>query len=63
MKSRGGGITDISLIDKSSQLTGYFQLFATFKTVDAMGANFINSCLEEFANIFKNSTQLFNQKT
>ena len=24
-----------------------------------MGANFINSCLEEFANIFKNSTQLF----
>ena len=59
MKSRGGGITDISLIDKSSQLTGYFQLFATFKTVDAMGANFINSCLEEFANIFKNSTQLF----
>ena len=62
MKSRGGGITDISLIDKSSQLTGYFQLFATFKTVDAMGANFINSCLEEFANIFKNSTQLFEAK-
>ena len=59
MKSRGGGITDIGLIDKSSQLTGYFQLFATFKTVDAMGANFINSCLEEFANIFKNSTQLY----
>ncbi len=62
MKSRGGGITDISLIDKSSQITGYFQLFATFKTVDAMGANFINSCLEEFANIFKNSTQLFEAK-
>ena len=62
MKSRGGGITDISLIDKSSQLAGYFQLFATFKTVDAMGANFINSCLEEFANIFKNSTQLFEAK-
>ena len=59
MKSRGGGITDINLIDKSSQLNGYFQLFATFKTVDAMGANFINSCLEEFANIFKNSTQLY----
>ncbi len=59
MKSRGGGIIDITLIDKSSQLTGYFQLFATFKTVDAMGANFINSCLEEFANIFKNSTQLY----
>ena len=62
MKYRGGGITDISLIDKSSQLAGYFQLFATFKTVDAMGANFINSCLEEFANIFKNSTQLFEAK-
>ncbi len=62
MKSRGGGIIDISLVDKSSQLAGYFQLFATFKTADAMGANFINSCLEEFANIFKNSTQLFSTK-
>ena len=62
MKSRGGGIIDISLVDKSSQLAGYFQLFATFKTADAMGANFINSCLEEFANIFKNSTQLFSAK-
>ena len=62
MKSRGGGIIDISLVDKSSQLAGYFQLFATFRTADAMGANFINSCLEEFANIFKNSTQLFSTK-
>ena len=62
MKSRGGGIIDVSLVDKSSQLAGYFQLFATFKTADAMGANFINSCLEEFANIFKNSTQLFSTK-
>ena len=59
MESRGGGITDIKLIDKSSDLSGYFQLFATFNTVDAMGANFINSCLEEFAYVFKKSIKLF----
>tara|TARA_X000001036_G_scaffold257466_1_gene239429 strand:+ start:39 stop:1349 length:1311 start_codon:yes stop_codon:yes gene_type:complete len=60
MKSRGGGIMDIKLIDKSSDLPGYYQIFATFKTADAMGANFINSCLEQFAKIFTNSIKSFN---
>ena len=62
MNSRGGGIVDIKLIDKSSDLPGYYQIFATFKTADAMGANFINSCLEEFAKIFTNSIKLFNKE-
>ena len=53
MEKRGGGILDIELRDKTSQLKNYYQLHATFETLDAMGANFINSCLEQFAKTFK----------
>ncbi len=49
MQNRGGGITDIVLIDKTKEMPNYFQLHGTFETADAMGANFINSCLENFA--------------
>lgn len=49
MEARGGGIQDIELVDKTNEMAGYYQLKATFNTVDSMGANFINSCLEEFA--------------
>ncbi|RXJ49830.1 hydroxymethylglutaryl-CoA reductase, degradative [Gelidibacter gilvus] len=53
MKKRGGGILDIKLMDKTEELKDYYQLHATFETLDAMGANFINSCLEQFAKTFK----------
>jgi len=53
MRLRGGGISDIQLIDKSDLEPGYFQLEARFETCDSMGANFINSVLEEFAKILK----------
>ncbi|RZJ66264.1 MAG: hydroxymethylglutaryl-CoA reductase, degradative [Flavobacterium sp.] len=53
MQKRGGGILDIELRDKTSLLDGYYQLHATFETKDSMGANFINSCLEQFAKILK----------
>ena len=53
MEKRGGGITDIVLKDKTNAISGYYQLHATFETQDAMGANFINSCLEQFAKTFK----------
>ncbi len=49
MEKRGGGITGIELRDKTSELEGYYQLHCRFETLDAMGANFINSCLEQFA--------------
>ncbi|HKK09743.1 MAG TPA: hypothetical protein VJ939_02850, partial [Bacteroidales bacterium] len=49
MENRGGGIEDIELVDMTHEMDNYFQLKATFNTVDSMGANFINSCLEEFA--------------
>ncbi len=48
MERRGGGVTGIELRDLRENLTDYFQLHVTFNTMDAMGANFINSCLEEF---------------
>lgn len=52
MERRGGGILDIELRNKSEDLEHYYQLHATFETLDAMGANFINSCLEQFAKTF-----------
>src|SRR5690606_5913020 len=53
MEKRGGGITDIRLRDMGHALGGYHQLHCTFETLDAMGANFINSCLEAFAQCLK----------
>ncbi len=50
MQKRGGGVTSLELIDKTHDIENYYQLYATFETCDAMGANFINSCLEELAN-------------
>jgi len=59
MQSRGGGIIDIELRNKTKDIKGYYQLHATFETLDAMGANFINSCLEQFAKTFKNEALNF----
>jgi hydroxymethylglutaryl-CoA reductase len=53
MQKRGGGILDIILKDKTDLLPNYYQLHATFETKDSMGANFINSCLEQFAKTLK----------
>lgn len=53
MRNRGGGILNIKLIDKTAELEDYFQLKASFDTVDSMGANFINSCLEQFGKTLK----------
>ncbi len=59
MKKRGGGILDIELRDKTLDIDNYYQLHASFETLDAMGANFINSCLEQFAKTFKNEALTF----
>ena len=53
MQARGGGILDMKLVDKTAQLEGYFQIHMCFETLDAMGANFINSCLEQVAKTFE----------
>lgn len=53
MQTRGGGILNIKLIDKTAEIDNYYQIHAEFDTVDSMGANFINSCLEQFAQTLK----------
>jgi len=57
MQKRGGGILDIELRDKTNLLPNYYQLHAIFETKDSMGANFINSCLEQFAKTLKEEAQ------
>jgi len=59
MQKRGGGILDIELKDKTNLLPNYYQLHATFDTKDSMGANFINSCLEQFAKTLKEEAQAY----
>jgi hydroxymethylglutaryl-CoA reductase len=53
MEKRGGGILDVLLINMNEHIEDYYQLKVSFETVDSMGANFINSVLEEFARILR----------
>jgi len=59
MQKRGGGILDIELRDKTALIPNYYQLHATFETVDSMGANFINSCLEQFSKTLREEALLY----
>lgn len=59
MELRGGGITAMELRDKTNDIDNYYQIHASFETLDAMGANFINSCLEQFAKTMKREALLF----
>ncbi|HBL76531.1 MAG: hydroxymethylglutaryl-CoA reductase, degradative [Bacteroidetes bacterium GWF2_42_66] len=49
MEARGGGITSLELRYLPEILPDYYQLDVSFETLDAMGANFINSVLEKLA--------------
>ena len=53
MEKRGGGITSLELHDMTSKIDCYYQIFVKFNTIDSMGANFINTCLEKITEIFK----------
>ncbi len=57
MEKRGGGIIEIELCNKTTEIDNYYQLHCTFETVDAMGANFINSCLEQFAKTLQSEAK------
>ncbi len=53
MEIRGGGITDLDLVDMTDAIENYYQIKLQAETCNAMGANFINSVLEELARIFR----------
>ncbi|MTG96964.1 MULTISPECIES: hydroxymethylglutaryl-CoA reductase, degradative [Myroides] len=59
MQKRGGGIKNIELRDKTTDIENYYQLHVTFETKDSMGANFINSCLEQIAKTLKNEAMQY----
>lgn len=59
MERRGGGLKSLELVNKTNALEHYYQLHATFETLDAMGANFINTCLEQIAESWQ---RLYNEK-
>ena len=64
MNKRGGGIININLLNKTNSIKDYFQIAVKFDTVDSMGANFINSCLEQIALTFEtefNESNIFNE--
>lgn len=57
MKDRGGGIQSVRLVDKTKELEAYYQIEVSFETHDAMGANYMNSCLEAMASTFNKLIQ------
>ena len=63
MQKRGGGILAIQLKDKTSEMENYYQLHVTFETKDSMGANFINSCLEQIESTLKQQAVSYNSFT
>ena len=53
MEKRGGGIVNLELVDMTDKIENYYQLKVSAETCNAMGANFINSILEEMARVLK----------
>ena len=53
MEKRGGGIHNIELVDFTDKINDLYQLKVEFYTCDSMGANFINTVLEKFAESLK----------
>jgi len=59
MTQRGGGVLDIELLDFEVIEANYYQLRVSFETCESMGANFINSVLERFADTLEDFFTLF----
>ena len=57
METRGGGIEAMEIRKTAEALPESYQLFVTFRTANAMGANFINSVLEALATAFLSAMQ------
>lgn len=59
MRARGGGILDVELIDRSDLEPNYYQIKGTFETRDSMGANFINTILEEWSSVLTDNVHTY----
>jgi hydroxymethylglutaryl-CoA reductase len=60
MTHRGGGILKTELVDCTGDIDHLYKLELEVDTVNSMGANFINTCLEEMAdslNLFLNEDE------
>jgi hydroxymethylglutaryl-CoA reductase len=58
MEKRGGGIREITLKHLPDIQPDYYQIDVSFETRDAMGANFINSCLEQMGKSLRNFIEI-----
>jgi len=54
MEERGGGVKTIKLVDFTGEIEHLYQIKAEFYTCESMGANFINTVLEQFSTTLKN---------
>lgn len=54
MRKRGGGVESIAIINLTNKISHYYQIEVKFETCDSMGANFINTCLEKIADVWRN---------
>lgn len=51
MEKRGGGIVNLEIVNLTDKLENYYQLKVQAETCNAMGANFINSILEQMGKM------------
>ena len=58
MEQREGGIISFEFTPQP-ELANMWQMQVSFKTADSMGANFINSCLEQMAHTFEEESKNF----
>jgi hydroxymethylglutaryl-CoA reductase len=49
MVRRGGGILSLELLDETLKIDHLFKLELKVETINSMGANFVNTCLEDMA--------------
>ena len=49
MVHRGGGVLKLDLLDETRKIEHLYKIELTVDTVNSMGANFVNTCLEDIA--------------
>lgn len=57
MEKRGGGIVNLEIVNLTDKLENYYQLKVQAETCNAMGANFINSILEQMGKMLSEKVE------